>query len=304
MSTESISAHRSLEVAGTQSTSLPVTRDLTLAYANSLLIAFLMAITSVAGLLYGTTLYLTEEMLLVKLPTDLFTLIVGLPILIGSMWLARRGNLLGLLCWPGALFYVLYLYLAYAIGVPFNVLFLAYVALVTLSAYTIIGLGASIDAEAVRQRLAGAVPARLAGGILIIVSVLFILINLANIVNALTRPTPDYLLDFPVWIADFSVLAPAWLVGGFLMWQRKTLGYVAGVGLLLLSSMMFVGPIFALVFPIFYSGSPVDVTGILFMLVAGLICFIPFALFVRGIVSSDRDPSPAQYAKPEGDGGS
>ena len=293
MSSESISRHRSLKVAGTRSTSLPVTRDLALAYASSLVIAFLMAITSIAGLLYGITLYLTEEMLLLKLPTDLVTLIVGLPILLGSMWLARRGKLLGLLCWPAALLYVLYIYLAYVIGVPFNVLFLAYVALVPLSAYTIIGLCASIDAEAVRQRLAGAVPARSAGGILLVVSILFILINLANVISALTSPTPDYLLELPVWIADFAVLAPAWLVGGLLLWQRKTLGYGAGAGLLLLSSTMFVGPIFALVFPAFYDGSPVDVTAIVFMLVVGLICFIPFARFVRGIVKSDRDPSPA-----------
>jgi hypothetical protein len=33
---------------------------------------------------------------------------IGLPILRGSMGLARRGKLLGLLLWPGALFYVLY----------------------------------------------------------------------------------------------------------------------------------------------------------------------------------------------------
>ena len=28
--------------------------------------------------------------------------------LLVSMWLTRRGKLIGLLCWPGALFYVLY----------------------------------------------------------------------------------------------------------------------------------------------------------------------------------------------------
>jgi hypothetical protein len=285
-------------IPGSRSAGLPVTRSLTLAYANSLIIALLVAIASVAGLLYGTSLYPTEEMLLIKLPTDLFTLVLGLPLLLGSMWLARRGKLLGLLCWPGALLYMLYIYVAYAIGVPFNVLFLAYVVLVALSAYTTIGLVASIDAVAVRGRLAGAVSERLAGGILAGLAVLFSLMNLADIVSALTSPTPDVLLVFPVWIADFAVMAPAWLIGGLLLWQRKPLGYVAGAGLLLLGSMLFVGAIFALAFPAFYTASPVDVTGIVFILVVGLICFVPFALFARGIVKSEHRSPPAHQAVP------
>jgi hypothetical protein len=227
-------------------------------------------------------------MLLLKLPTDLLTLVVGLPILLGSMWLARRGKLLGLLCWPGVLLYVLYIYVAYAIGVPFDVLFLAYVVLVALSAYTLIGLVASIDAAAVRQRLAGAVPERVAGGILVGLAILFTLMNLANVVSALTSPVPDHLLDLPVWFVDFAVVAPAWFIGGLLLWQRRALGYVAGPGLLLLGCMLFVGVIFALVFPAFYAGSPVDLAGIVLILVTGLICFIPFAFFVRGITKSDR----------------
>ncbi|MGD9315999.1 MAG: hypothetical protein PVG56_04115 [Anaerolineae bacterium] len=281
-------AIKSSGIAGSQADRLPVTRRLSLAFASSLVIALLVAIVSVAGLLFGTSLYPMEEMLSLKQPTDLFTLVVALPLLLGSMWLARRGRLLGLLCWPGVLLYVLYVYVSYAIGVPFNVLFLAYVVLVALSAYTLIGLVASIDAAAVRQRLAGAVPERVAGGILVGLAILFTLMNLANVVSALTSPVPDHLLDLPVWFVDFAVVAPAWFIGGLLLWQRRALGYVAGAGLLLLGCMLFVGVIFALVFPAFYAGSPVDLAGIVLILVTGLICFIPFAFFVRGITKSDR----------------
>ena len=78
--------------------------------------------------------------------------------------------------------------------------------------------------------------------------------------------------------------------------------YVAGAGLLLLGSMLFVGVIFALAFPAFYAASPIDVTAIVFILVMGLICFVPFALFARGTVKSERGSSPAQQAGPEEDG--
>jgi hypothetical protein len=96
---------------------------------------------------------MTDELILAFLPVDAFHLVVGLPILLGSMWLAWRGQLIGLLCWPGVLLWVLYSYITNLVGVPFGVLFLPYLLLVTLSAYTTIILVATIDGDAVRRRL-------------------------------------------------------------------------------------------------------------------------------------------------------
>ena len=75
-----------------RNTSLPIRRDLTLTYALSFIIAILMAAASVAGLLYRTDIYPTEELLRTFVSNDVVNLFIGLPILLGSMWLARRGN--------------------------------------------------------------------------------------------------------------------------------------------------------------------------------------------------------------------
>jgi hypothetical protein len=274
------------------STSLPVTHGLTLAYLASLAIALLMAVASVAGLLNRAAIYPTDELLLSFLPNDALNLVVGLPILLGSMWLARRGKLIGLLCWPGALFYVLYVYVLYLIGMPFNALFLPYLLLVPLSAYTIIGIVASIDGEAVRQRLSGVVPARTAGGILAGLAILLIVRQIAIIVAALTSQTPVDTLERMLWIADVTVGCPALLAGGVLLWRREPLGYVAGAGLLLQYGVLAVGLIPVMVFQALYTDSPVDVAGIVVVLIMVAICFIPLAFFVRGAVS-DRSSSPA-----------
>jgi hypothetical protein len=265
---------------------LPITRDLTLAYVASLVIALLMTVASVAGLLYRTVIYPTDELLLSFLPNDALNLVVGLPILLGSMWLARRGKLIGLLCWPGALFYVLYVYVLYVIGMPFNALFLPYLLLVPLSAYTIIGVIASIDGQAVRQRLTGVVPARTAGGILAGLAILLIVRQIAIIVAALTNQTPVDTLERMLWIADSVVGCPALLAGGVLLWRREPLGYVAGAGPLLGYGVLAVGLIPVMVFQALYTASPVDVAGIVVVLVMVAICFIPFAFFVRGAASS------------------
>jgi len=265
---------------------LPVTHELTLAYALSLVVAIVMTIASVGGLLYRAVIYPTDALLLSFIPNDVLNLVVGLPILLGSMRLARRGKLIGLLCWPGALFYVLYVYVIYAIGVPFNALFPAYLALVPLSAYTIIGIVASIDGEAVHQRLTGIVPARVAGGILAGLAILLIVRQAAIIVAALASQTGVDTLERALWIGDVTVGCPALLAGGVLLWRRKALGYVAGAGLLLQYGALALGLIPVMAFQALYTGSQIDVAGIIVVLFMGAICFVPLAFFVRGAASS------------------
>lgn len=161
--------------------SLPVRHTLTLAYRGSLVVAVLVAVVSAAGLLFGSAgLYgpdpnravgvtEAEAGLLVPgfLALDTNNLVVGLPILLTLLWLVYRGSFIGLLLWPGALFYMVYTYALYLVGTPFSVLFLPYIALVAVSAATMIGIVANIDGERVRQRLGGVVPARTIGAILI-----------------------------------------------------------------------------------------------------------------------------------------
>jgi hypothetical protein len=284
--TASVDSPKDAESAESRPASLPVTRDLALAYALSLVIALIMTIAAVVGLLYQTRIYPADETLYSWVATDVLNLIVGLPLLLGSMWLARRGKLIGLLCWPGALLYVLYINTTHAIGAPFGVLFLPYLILVALSAYTTIGLVASIDGESVRRRLTGAVPERLAGGILAGLAILWGLNAIGQIVTALTGQTPVGAPEISHWIADLTTLCPAWVIGGLLLWRRQALGYVAGAGSLLLGSILFIGIIPVIVIQALYTASPIDVGGIAMMLVMGLVCFIPFWLFARGIVRS------------------
>jgi hypothetical protein len=78
---------------------LLVTRDLTLAYTLSGVAAALLLVTSVAGLAFGRRgLYVPDPATMPAfLGQDALSLIVGLPLLLGSMTLARRGSVGGLL---------------------------------------------------------------------------------------------------------------------------------------------------------------------------------------------------------------
>ena len=265
--------------------SLPIRRDLALTYAISFIIAILMAAVSIAGLLYRTAIYPTDDLLRSFVSNDAVNLFIGLPILLGSMWLTKQGRLIGLLIWPGALFYVLYNYTVYVFAMPLNVAFLLHLTLVTMSMYTITSLIASIDGKIVQKRLTGAVPERLVGGVLAGLGFLFFLRVIGIIVNALSSPTTIAETELALHVSDF-LFTPAWVIGGVLLWQRKEFGYVIGLGLIFQASMLFFGLIIFLMLRPFLTIAPFVLADVVVIFIMGLICFIPLALFVRGVVSN------------------
>jgi hypothetical protein len=252
---------------------------------SSLVIALLLIIASGAGLLYRDRIYPTDELVQGFVATDVVSLLIGVPILLGSMWLARRGKLIGLLFWPGALMYVLYDHFAYVQAMPLGWVLLVHVALLALSAYTTIGLVAGIDAGAVQERLSGTVPARLAGTVLVGLGCLFLLLAVGTIGGAVANQTPLPRAELAVWISD-SVIVPAWVIGGVMLWRRKALGYVTGAGLLFQGSMLFIGLILVLLLQPLLTAAPFALSDVVVVAVMGLVCFIPFGLYVRAVLRS------------------
>jgi hypothetical protein len=260
---------------------LPITGSLVPWFASSLIVALLLTIVSAAHFVRPSAVYPTLELVQSFVVTDLVSLILGVPILVGSVELARRRRLVGLLFWPGALLFVVYHATAYVYAMPLHWPFLVHVALLTLSTYTAIGLVAAIDANAVAKQLRGRVPERLAGGVLIGLGALTVVRNLAVVSTAILdrAAMPDPVLG--VAVADF-VLAPAWIIGGALLWRRQALGYVGGTGLLFQGSMLFVGLILWTLLAPLNSGTPLVLVDVVVVSVMGLIFWVPFVLFLRG----------------------
>ena len=264
-------------------TALPIKNNLRDSFLITLIITLIMTIASVGGIIFPSVIYPTEEMLRTFIPNDVVNLIIGVPILLGSLWLTRRGKLIGLLFWPGALLYVLYNYLAYIFGLPFNALYLLYLLLVALSAYTVIGLVASINGSSVQKALNGRVPERFAGGVTAGFGLLFSLRVVAVMILAIVNQTSIKPTELSVLIADF-LIGPAMIIGGIMLWRRKALGYVSGLGLLFQSSMLFIGLIIFMILQPLITTAPFNLTDVVVVFIMGLICFIPFGLFIRGVI--------------------
>jgi hypothetical protein len=278
-------------VLPSSSTALPNPRYLVPATLASLLVALLAAAAAVGALLYPATVYPTEALRRAFLANDVVTLVVGLPMLLVSLWLARRGRLAGLLFWPGALFYLFYNALVYLLAAPFSGVFLLNLFVVTFSVYTMIALVAGSDATAIRERLDGAVPTRAAAVLLVAFGLLFPLRVLVILAGALVKSTTIVPTELALHITDF-LLGPAWISGGLLLWRREPLGYAASLGLLFQGSMLFVGLIAVLLLQPLLDDAPLALVDIVVVAVMGLIFFVPFALFTRAAWSplAAREP--------------
>lgn len=273
------------ESAGTSSP--PFTKNLSLLYATSLIIAGLMAVISAAGILYRDTIYPSETYAQNFVANDFITLVIGVPVLLLSMWLAYRGKLIGLLFWPGALFFGVYNYIVYAYAMPLDWARLIYLVLLALCLYCMIGLIACINGDAVRERLKGSVPEKFGGGVLVGLGVLFMAIAAAGMVTSILNGAviPD--TEMGLHITDF-LIAPAWIIGGVMLWRKKPLGYVGGTGLLFQASMLFIGLIMFMLLAPMISGAPFIPGEFVQVLIYSLVGFIPFILFVRGVLKSRR----------------
>jgi hypothetical protein len=252
------------------------------AQALSLVVALVMAAVSLAGLLLPANLYPTEELRRAFLANDVVNLVIGLPILLGALWLLRRANLLGLLGLPGALFYVTYNSIAYAAAMPLTWPFFVHLGLAILSAVAIFLHVSGVDAAVVQARLQGRVAERFGAGVLMGLGALFFLRALAEFFDGAAG-----MAEFGVLVAD-GLTTPFWILGGLYLWRKQPLGYVSGAGLLFQASMLFVGLLAFFILQPFVAGVPFPLADFIVIFVMGLVVFIPFGLYAQGVARPDQ----------------
>jgi hypothetical protein len=166
---------------------------------------------------------------------------------------------------------------------PLSWISLFYLALVLLSGYVIFDLLRNIDKNAIQERLAGVVPVKTSGWILVILGSLFILRAIGMIAQASVNQITLPVSEIGVLIADM-VLSAIWIAGGILLLLRKPLGYASGLGLLFAGSMLFIALIIFLLLEPLLTEAPLALTDVIVVLLMGMSCFIPFFLFLRGVL--------------------
>jgi len=164
---------------------------------------------------------------------------VAVPFLIASMALVARGSVKPLITWLGAATYILYNSVLFLIATPFNSLFLLYVAMFALSAWSIVLTLHAIDVPEFGRRFSAALPARGLAAFLGVIAILNAAAWLAQALPATLSDKPPSFLEGtglitqPSFVQDLSFWLPLTLVVAVWLWQRRPWG-------LLLSGALFV----------------------------------------------------------------
>lgn len=208
--------------------------------------------------IYGMGLYKNESVSMATQARaqDIVTLGLGIPILIVSLYLARKGSLKWRLLLTGILGYFLYTYFTYTFYAMYNPLYLIYITIMSASFFAFVLTMIGFDLKRIKSSFNPQLPVKFIGGVLIFVSIAVALMWIKKIVTPFivgSVPTElEHYTTLVIQAVDLGFVLPAGILGGILIIKRDAFGYVLAsviiikeAALLILIISMIIGQILA-----------------------------------------------------------
>lgn len=219
--------------------------------------------------------------------TDLVTLFLAVPLLLVAVPRASRGAVRATVVWLALLGYLFYIYTGAAFAYAFNVLFLVYVALFSLTVAALIALGAAVPRLGLGPSFGARFPRRVVAAACATIAVLLSALWLGQIIPSLVDGTvPQAIRDAGgttsfVFVLDLGIMVPLAVLGALWTLRRELWGHLISGYVLVKTTTMGLALIAMSLF-LAASGQPLDVglfgTWIVLTLGAGTVT----ALFLRG----------------------
>jgi hypothetical protein len=183
--------------------------------------------------IYGKGLYEHDSVSMAAqaIAQDYVTLFLGVPLLLLSFYLYRKGLLKGSLLLTGTLGYFLYTYASYSFLSMYNQLFLIYVALMSASFFAFTLMMMSFEIENLPMFFSDKMPVKFIGGFLLFVSFVFGMMWTGKLGFPLMNNTPlpedlQHYTTFVIQALDLGFVVPVGLLAGMLLMLRKPFGYL------------------------------------------------------------------------------
>jgi hypothetical protein len=160
---------------------------------------------------------------------DLIALVVGLPLLAVSAWLAFRGSLRGGLLLTGTLGFFLYTYMSMSMLAAYNALFLIYVVLFAASLYAFILSMMAIDLADLPRRFSPRLRHGWIAGLLFVIGGFLFLAWMGRIVMPLMQgvdPALENTTTLVIQAMDLALIVPLAVLSGILLLRRSAWGYL------------------------------------------------------------------------------
>ena len=164
--------------------------------------------------------------------TALVVLVIAVPALLLSMRAAAATSVRALIVWMGSIAYIAYQAVLFGLATPFNQVFLLYLAMFTLSFWSVVSIVRQVDLEALRARFSPKLPVRGLASYALIIVLLNALAWLRNVVpGVLSSTSPSWLEGTglstnPIYVQDLAFWLPLMAVGAIGLWRRRPWGYL------------------------------------------------------------------------------
>ncbi len=250
----------------------------------TIILIILMTISSISGLIFQDILYrdLNTYYLANIIPQDIANLVIILPIFILSLKLIKQEKIIGLFLWMGCEITLCYIGITYCFTIPFNHLFLVYIAIFGISFYALIWVLLILDYNQIENLHNEEKNTKYVVNFLVIVFIAMYGLWLSDAIpQSILGELPKNAIDIgfptsPFHIIDLALLFPGFLISALLLSKKKAIGYfLAPSYLALLSIFGFILEILSIYLMIMGIGLIEDI------IIFGLIPLISIIVFIK-----------------------
>jgi hypothetical protein len=243
--------------------------------------------------LYGKGLYKNDSLSMASqaIAQDYVTLFLGIPLLLISLYMSRRGLLKGRLLLTGTLGYFLYTYTSHSFLSMYNSMFLTYVAIMSASFFAFIFAILSFDLQNFQQYFDKKLPVKFIGGFLLFVSFIFGMMWLGRIVPPLMKSASpvgiEHYTTLVIQALDLGFVVPVGILAGILFLKRKPFGYLLG-SVLIIKFITLLTALTAMIIRQMYAGIQVGFAEIFIVVLINFFVIYCLVLIMKNVKETER----------------
>lgn len=217
---------------------------------------------------------------------DVVTLVLGIPMLLISLVLARKGLLRGRLLLTGTIAYFLYAYISYSFLSMYNSLFLVYVMLMSASLFAFILCITSFDMEALKNSFGPKLPIKFIGGFQLFIAFMLFMMWMGRIAPSLIAGSIPIGLEhyntLVIQAMDLGIIIPVAALSGIMIIRRKPLGYLLS-SVVIIKGLTMLTAITAMLVGMINAGVEVSIVEMLVFPLFNLIAILCLVVLLRNI---------------------
>ncbi|MDR7238240.1 hypothetical protein [Neobacillus drentensis] len=238
--------------------------------------------------IYGKGLYKHDSVSMAAqaIAQDYVTLFLGVPLLLFSLYLSRKGRLKGYLLLTGTLGYFLYTYASYSFLSMYNSMFLVYVILMSASFFAFTLEMISFEIAKLPLFFKEKLPVKLIGGFLLFASFVFGMMWLAKIVQPFINHSPtegiEHYTTLVIQALDLGFIVPVGIIAGILLIMRKPFGYLLA-SVIIIKDITLLTALSAMIFLQIRAGVEVSSTIVILILLLNIVVIYLMFLILKNV---------------------